>query len=135
MNDFSHVCISDKNGGTQDQADVSYIQRTNTRIDLENGLPWIAICMDVGVEETGLSSTFSDSDSTGQHDAPCLWIWAGSLSQKTYPFLHGRLEYAMTWVLDTTLQHAPSAPDFDGFRSEVQFGWTSWAQSICWDER
>ncbi|KAF8495581.1 hypothetical protein BU17DRAFT_72509 [Hysterangium stoloniferum] len=34
----------------RDQADVSYIQRTNTEIDLENGLPWISISMDLGLE-------------------------------------------------------------------------------------
>ncbi|KAF8523883.1 hypothetical protein BU17DRAFT_85317 [Hysterangium stoloniferum] len=127
-NDFSHVCISDKDGGTQDQADVSYIQRTG--IDLENGLPWIAICMDVGVKKTGFSSTFFDSDSTQQHNAPCLRIWAGSMDRGTYPFLNQGLESAMKWVLHRSIlpPEAECASALDGLRSEVLFGQTSGEQ-------
>jgi hypothetical protein len=55
---FSHVCISNKNQGMLDKGDVSYIQRTNPGIVFENGLPWIAISMNVGVERTSFSSMF-----------------------------------------------------------------------------
>jgi hypothetical protein len=78
-NDFSHICIFDKNQVNCDKGDISKIQRTLPILDFENDLP-----MDVSAPKSELVSTFCYSTDIERclSNAPYPLRWQISASKE-----------------------------------------------------
>ncbi|GBE81651.1 hypothetical protein SCP_0400220 [Sparassis crispa] len=88
---MSSIFISDKAGENDSPRDVNFIDRTHDSINCSTSRPYIAITLDLGVQDESITSTFPTSTSERVNagvDNRCLRIYARGMSAETYPFLN-----------------------------------------------
>lgn len=132
---FSHIYISDKLRKVASPQDVKQIKRSNPSIRTENGRAWIAVTMDLGVEDVGrhrVNTTYSKADK-------CLRIHAIGMSHETFPFLTDDngfpLERVMKDLLVCSTESPGRFPGLDMLREQARFGATTKDINMKWEEQ
>ncbi|KAH7884938.1 hypothetical protein F5I97DRAFT_1301108 [Phlebopus sp. FC_14] len=117
---MSQILISDKARIRSQYRTLFNIERTHHSIAPDyHGLPYIAILVDLGVEESAFDVTVDSSKDT------CLRVYASGLDATTYPFLNGQPN--LTRILKDLYkrQSPPSGGDLQDLEDQVQFGRSS----------
>ncbi|KAI6042694.1 hypothetical protein EDC04DRAFT_912265 [Pisolithus marmoratus] len=130
--DLSHVSqifISDRTERSSSLNDLHNITRSHDSIKCHSPLPWVAILVDLGLEESAVEVKFTDDPT----DGPCLRIYAAAIDVRTFPFL------TKSRRLPSTLQKIIAHDQIHGRQLEkilweqMQYGNSPTARHMEWE--
>ncbi|KAI6042390.1 hypothetical protein EDC04DRAFT_1000571 [Pisolithus marmoratus] len=79
----SQIFVSDNAQRSSNRGDPDNIIHDHDTIQCHSSLPWVAISVDLGLQESVVDVKFADDQPGG----PCLRIYAAAINDKTFPFL------------------------------------------------
>ena len=128
MERVSQIFVSDKAGRQSHKKDTFFVRRTDSSINCQSSLPFIAILLDLNHDgKRKLKVTFEQNPDNDR----CLRIYASGLDEKTFPFLHPGIARLLQDLISKPKEPTSGAR----LRARVKYGRTAKVSHMRWEDQ